>query len=386
MTSSNGPESPERDRDASRAPGPAFLTSATALAPRPWYSRAVVLVPAIAILLIIAIAIPIIVHVSNIRHGDELAETFLAQLDDYRATWSTERIDAATAVDLSSAEVAGAPAFYVLTSPELDAIRSQCADVADAAEATGALDAAQAPQLPVDERAEASTRYRDAAAASDELAGGGQSRADFIAAAETSIGDAEQYCTNLPKFNSIDNAFRNALAEVMPAALVVRPGDTIDAGGGNTIGPCEAQQGCPNFIDRDARLQFADALDRTYTDYYRGLADQYRTGCILDRLADACTAAADGYADAAGKLQAATDHLRNTEPTNDAGQPPYPEFTNTLMPAAYQAEDAANAAVVSAWATVDPQVSDLAGQGASLARIFAENRAAAERLAGAVQR
>lgn len=325
---------------------------------RPWFRRPVILIPAIIAALAVvgaAIGIPTAIHLQNVERGDQLAAEFQTALESHRATWSTEALDAAADITISTA-LPESYDFYALDRAGIEGFLARCQALTTAGAAVPPLLENPVPSLTVEAGADASEAYRAAQVTDTEL----QTRRDAVTALATegqeSLIALQGFCTALPQYNSVRNAWQLASEQTLQPLYTVDEGEDIDLGN-QLVLTCPAEQGCPDYGSEAARLAYADALDATWTTFYRDLSTVAGTSCFLEGFEPVCTVIATEYTKAADANAAAAEALRTGTLPTAAGQALLPEFFAAVEQAT-AAQDAAEVAIRDAWAAVDPAVQE----------------------------
>jgi hypothetical protein len=354
---------------------------------KPWFRRPPILITIIAVLVLglaAGIGIPWFINSQNVQRGDDLAAAFQSELKDYNATWNEENLAAVTAPDISTTLSSSSQTFFDFTSDGIDDLSAACGDIAGAQETRQQLADADVPELPQDEGAEASEAYVAAQKDAKALTDSRESADAFLEQSNSLLTAQQQLCDSIPAYAELQQNYRSDLDTTMPDAYVVENGGEITTSDGAIYFPCSNSQGCPDLYNDDNRELFASAYESTYVDYYSGLAEQYTDNCFLDAFQSVCDVAAEKYQAAADANQAVVDHLRENEPTVEVGQTLYPDLDGLIQDAA-DAESAANEAVLTEWAAIEPNVgTSMTRTGSSLATFLDSLKSTADETGGCI--
>lgn len=371
-----GEEPPRGDLEDDRAETPWYR--------KPWFYAVAALS---VILLIAAIAVPLFMNLSRAQEGDRLADEYEAALTQHDSVWSNERLLALQNLNVTD-PIGENGDFFVQSAASMEAFANGCTRVDAAATTLKELEGAALPTLAVREGADASERYRQAQQKSASMGERAAKEEQLIKEGWVALTDLVEICGTLPQYNSVYNAYLNAQTEKLAPTLIVQNNETKDIGNGLQW-TCTSTAGCPNVLDNENRIAYADAVAASHQTFYRDFAALSQQQCFLSKFQTVCDAYATNWSKAADAYGRSVDSLKNTEPNVVEGAALVPESQQAEADATKAIQEGDNA-VNAEWRKIDPSISDEeAGrrgwQARSLKRILAEDQNTLTQLVADVQ-
>lgn len=360
------PQAPAAEKEANSTPlsaasaTPAVPDEAAYKRPRqphPWYRKPLYIgiAAALALALILAIAIPLVMNLNKAKHGDRLADAYTTALATHDQTWTEERLASIEAISLADT-LEEKRDFFTQSMASMKSFDEQCKAVESAAQAMAELQAAPMPTLVSEPGADASEKYRQAQATASANEAKAAAEQELVTKGNEALAVLSEFCLTLPQYNTVYNQYLSSLETSLKPTLTLQEGDKVTLEGGKKW-TCNSAEGCPDLTDQDNRTKFADAFDASTTTFYSTFSDLAKKQCFLSSMQTVCDAYASEWSAAATSYKAATDSLRNNEPTVEAGSPLYPDFESNVQ-AASEHVKAGDAKVAEAWKGIDPDATD----------------------------
>lgn len=343
---------PEGEPETPAGAEPARPNQSTPWCRKPLY---IGIAAALALALILAIAIPLVTNLNKAKHGDRLADEYTTALATHDQTWTEDRLASIEAISLADT-LEEKRDFFTQSMGSMKSFDEQCKAVESAAQAMAELQAAPMPTLGIEPGADASEKYRQAQTTASAHEAKAAAEQELVTKGNEELAVLSEFCLTLPQYNTVYNQYLSSLETSLKPTLTLQEGDKVTLEGGKKW-TCNSTEGCPDLTDQDNRTKFADAFDASTTTFYSTFSDLAKKQCFLSSMQTVCDAYASEWSAAATSYKAATDSLRNNEPTIEAGSPLYPDYESNVQ-AASEHVKTGDAKVAEAWKDIDPAATD----------------------------